>query len=67
MSEFTELREKLQEVSLFQRCQLKVVVGQDGKRHIEAECVTKEDRDELATAFEEEAILRVKPQVAQWE
>jgi hypothetical protein len=44
---------------LTERCEIKVIDG-----HIEAECLTKEDRDELARAFEEEAILRVKPKVA---
>jgi len=44
---------------LLDRCDIKIVDG-----HIEAECLTKEDRDELAAAFEEEAILRIKPKVA---
>ena len=44
---------------LLDRCQITIVDG-----HIEAECLTKEDRDELAAAFEEEAILRVQPKVA---
>lgn len=41
---------------LLARCRLTIVDG-----HIEAECDEKEDRDELAAAFEQEAILRVKP------
>jgi hypothetical protein len=44
---------------LLDRCQITIVDG-----HIEAECLTKDDREELAAAFEEEAILRVKPKVA---
>lgn len=44
---------------LTERCEIKIVDG-----HIEAECDTKDDRDELAKVFEEEAILRVKPKVA---
>lgn len=47
--------------SIFDRCQLKGVIGPDGKPHIEGVCDTKEDRDELALHFEQEAILRVKP------
>ena len=63
----SELKEELKERSLFHRCQLKIVTSPDGKRHIEAECETKKDRDELAAAFEEEAILRVKPAVPKLE
>jgi len=44
---------------LLDRCQITIVDG-----HIEAECFTKEDRDELAAAFDQEAILRVKLKVA---
>lgn len=49
---------------LLDRCQLEIVIGSDGKPHIEGECLDKESRDELASAFDEEAILRVKPKVA---
>lgn len=41
---------------LEKRCDIRIVDG-----HIEADCLTPEDRDELARAFEQEAILRVKP------
>ncbi len=42
-------------------CEATVVITPDGKRHFEATCPSKEARDELASVFEEEAILRVKP------
>lgn len=45
-------------------CQLEVTTDPDGKKHFEATCLTKADRDELAALFEEEAILRVNPKVA---
>jgi len=48
-----------EEKTLLERCPIKVVDG-----HLEADCETKEDRDELAAAFDQEAILRVKPKVA---
>jgi hypothetical protein len=51
-----EMKEQLRQRSIFTRCQLKEVDG-----HIEAECESKQDRDELAALFEQEAILRVKP------
>lgn len=44
---------------LLDRCKVRIVGD-----HIEAECDTKEDRDELAAAFDQEAILRIKPKVA---
>ena len=42
-------------------CEMKVVTTADGKKHFEATCLSKKARDELASVFEEEAILRVKP------
>ncbi|MBA7552096.1 hypothetical protein ES705_44650 [subsurface metagenome] len=44
-------------------CKGKVVTTEDGKRHVELECKSKEDRDEAAAIFEEEVILRVNPKV----
>ena len=44
-------------------CRGKIVTAEDGKRHIELECKTKSDRDEVAAVFEEEVILRVNPKV----
>ncbi len=44
-------------------CKGKVVTTEDGKKHFEIECKSKEDRDELASILEEEAILRVNPKV----
>lgn len=41
---------------LLERCPVKIVDG-----HFEHDCETKEDRDELATVYEQDAILRVKP------
>lgn len=49
---------------LLERCELTIVEGPDGKPHIEGDCINKDSRDELAAAFDEEAILRVKPKVA---
>ena len=44
-------------------CRGKVVTTEDGKKHFELECKTKEDREQLAAIFEEEVILRVNPKV----
>jgi len=44
-------------------CQLVIVTDPNGKKHIEATCLTKEARDELAAILEEEAVLRVNPKV----
>jgi len=40
-----------------------VVTTEDGKKHFEIECKSKADREEVATIFEEEAILRVNPKM----
>jgi len=45
------------------KCKLVVVTDQDGKRHFEATCQSKEAREEMAAIFEQEAILRVNPKV----
>ncbi len=44
-------------------CKLEVVTDPEGKKHFEATCLSKEARDELASIFEQEAILRVNPKV----
>ncbi len=44
-------------------CTLNLTIDAAGKAHFEAECLSKEARDELAAIFEEEAILRVNPKV----
>ncbi len=44
-------------------CKGIVVTAEDGKKHFEIECKSKEDRNELASILEEEAILRVNPKV----
>ncbi|GAI68744.1 unnamed protein product [marine sediment metagenome] len=44
-------------------CKLEVVTDPDGKRHFEATCLNKEARDDLASIFEQEAILRINPKV----
>ncbi len=44
-------------------CRGKVVKTEDGKRHFELECKSKEDREQVASIFEEEVILRVNPKV----
>ena len=44
-------------------CKIEVIKDSEGKQHFEATCASKEDRDELAAVFEEEAILRVNPKV----
>ena len=42
-------------------CEIIVSTTADGKKHFEATCASKGDRDELAAIFDEEAILRVNP------
>jgi len=44
-------------------CRGTVVTSEDGKKHFEIECISKEAREELAAIFEEEAILRINPKV----
>lgn len=44
-------------------CTLTITTDAEGKAHFEAECLSKEARDELAAIFEQEAILRVNPKV----
>ncbi len=44
-------------------CRGRIVTTEDGKRHFELDCKSKEDRDEVAALFEEEVILRVNPKV----
>jgi len=44
-------------------CKVTVETDKEGKAHFEAECLSKEARNELAAIFEEEAILRVNPKV----
>ncbi len=60
--------DKTQEIKLpivfnFGRCKGTVVTSEDGKRHIELDCQTKQAREEAAAVFEEEVILRVNPKV----
>jgi len=54
-----------QKPASFTVCGCKVVVTEDaeGKKHFEAECQSKEAREELASILEQEAILRVNPKV----
>jgi len=56
-----QMAEQLREASLFSVCRLKVVKDAEGKKHIEADCKTKEASHELAALLEEEVIIRVKP------
>ncbi|MBA7550313.1 hypothetical protein ES705_42824 [subsurface metagenome] len=44
-------------------CRGTIVTTQDGKKHFELECKSKEDREQVAAIFEEEVILRVNPKV----
>lgn len=44
-------------------CKGRVVATEGGKKHFEIDCKSKEDRDEVAAIFEEEAILRINPKV----
>jgi len=44
-------------------CHIIVSTTEDGKKHFEATCASKEAREKLAVIFEEEAILRVNPKV----
>jgi len=45
------------------KCKTEVIETPDGKRHFESVCLDKKARDELASIFEQEAILRVNPKV----
>ncbi len=47
----------------FGRCVATVVTTEDGKKHLELDCKSKEARDEVASILEEEAILRINPKV----
>ncbi len=47
----------------FGRCKGTVVTTEDGKKHIELDCQSKQARDEAAAVFEEEIVLRVNPKV----
>ncbi|GAI00201.1 unnamed protein product, partial [marine sediment metagenome] len=40
-------------------CKGKVVTAEDGTKHLELECLSKEAREEMASILEQEAILRV--------
>ncbi len=44
-------------------CKATIVTDPDGKRHIEADCLDKAARDELAALLEEEVVLRINPKV----
>jgi len=44
-------------------CHGTIVTAEDGKKHIELDCPSKEARDEAAAILEEEVILRVKPKM----
>ena len=44
-------------------CRGTVVTTQDGKKHLELECKSKDDREQVAAIFEEEIVLRVNPKV----
>ena len=44
-------------------CKGIVVTTEDGKKHFEIECKSKEDREQVAAIFEEEAVLRINPKV----
>jgi len=44
-------------------CRGRIVTTEDGKRHFELDCKSKEAREEMAALFEEEVILRVNPKV----
>lgn len=44
-------------------CKTDVIETPEGKRHFESACFSKKARDEFASIFEEEAILRVNPKV----
>ena len=65
MSEVELIQEKPGRPQSFTICGCKgrVVTTEDGKKHFEIDCKSKEDRNEVAAIFEEEAILRVNPKV----
>ncbi|MBA7551381.1 hypothetical protein ES705_43921 [subsurface metagenome] len=44
-------------------CRGTVVTTADGKKHLELECKSKADREQVAAIFEEEVVLRVNPKV----
>ncbi len=58
-----ELKAELAQSFTICGCKGKVVTTEDGKKHFELECKDKQARDEVASIFEEEAILRVNPKV----
>ena len=63
MTEPEKVEYKGEEVFKVCGCQVTVKKDAEGKAHFEAECLSKEARDELAAVFEQEAILRVNPKV----
>jgi len=58
-----ELKAELAQSFTICGCKGTIVTTQDGKKHFEIECKSKEDREQVAAIFEEEAILRVNPKV----
>jgi len=58
-----ELKAELAQSFTICGCKGKVVTTEDGKKHFELDCKSKQDRDEVAALFEEEVILRVNPKV----
>ncbi len=63
MTEPESIEYKGKEVFKVCGCKITVETDSEGKKHFEAECLSKEARDELASIFEQEAILRVNPKV----
>jgi len=58
-----ELKAELAQSFKICGCKGRVVTAEDGKKHIEVDCKSKEDREEVAALLEEEAILRVDPKM----
>ena len=56
-------KDKVEVVGKVLGCELRVVTTADGKRHFESDCLDTKARNDMAGAFEEEAILRIKPKV----
>jgi len=55
--------DKTEAVGNVGKCKLVVVTGDDGKKHLEATCLSKEAREQMAAILEQEAVLRVNPKM----
>jgi len=61
MTEPDTIEHKGQVVGKVLGCEIRIVTTDDGKKHFESDCLSKQARDNLMAVFEEEAILRITP------